>query len=212
MTNQAGEMIREKRKRKGWSQTILGDFVGMSAATIHRIEHGEKFPTDSEVNLIAGMLGLDCNQLQTAFEQDHQNRKQRLPESAYRTEWDYAHPAIYAGKVWIQIYPQPAHKTEQVTYTLRWGPWQKTGTLNFNGAERLSLIYYKHNDQQGLPQFLSLSAPCYVVFGKDEPPDQNPIPIYFGWQRVEPYPPRLIMRFAWDFVRQSLRLIFSRSK
>lgn len=207
MSNQAGELIREKRKRKGWSQTVLGDFVGMSAATVHRIEHGERMPTDQEVQLLANTLGLDDALLLDTFVKDRHTRQNQLPHSAFKAQWDYAHPAIYTGKVWIQVLPASDHWHEPLRYRLRWGVWEKSGELTFDAADnRLSLVHYKHNDGLGLPLFLELSYPCYVVFGKDEPPDQCQQDIHSGWRRVEPVPPGQSLRFAADFIRQSVAL------
>ena len=199
----AGEIIRERRKRKGWSQTVLGDMVGMSAATIHRIEHGERIPTDKEVSMIAGMLGIAHDELLTAFNEARTNNHSHPPKSVYKNKWDTAHPANYAGAVWIQIYPAPENSYLPHEFTLEWGVWLRKGTIHYTaGQPYIYLEHYKHNDGLGLPLFLTLSHPCYVVFGKGNAPDGEPmLDIQRGWQRTEPPPPGQFFRYVWHFVK-----------
>ena len=198
-----GEIVKEKRKRKGWSQTVLGDFAGMSAATVHRIEYGEKIPTDQEAELLATALGLDVQATIEACE-NSKTHNNHPPKSSYKTEWDYAHPASYAGRVWIQLYPQTENRHLPHEYQLRWGAWEHRGTLVFSDQEHLSLQHYKYNDGAGKPLFLTLSHPCYAVVGRDSAPDQPPHDITFGWQRVEPYMPGQMARLLWVYIQRLL--------
>lgn len=206
--NSAGYIIRERRKRKGWSQTVLGDMVGMSAATIHRIEHGEKIPTDDEASMIAGMLGLNHEQLLESCVADRErisNQSSALPKSAYQVQWDYAHPANYSGYVWIQLVPAPETKHLPHDITLVWGHWQRTFTIRFE-EDSLYLVHYKFNDGEGLPLFLTSSQPCYAVFGKDKPPSEALImDIASGWQRTEPMPFSQLRTLIGDYLRFYLR-------
>ncbi len=200
MTKLVGDLIKERRKRKGWSQTVLGDFSGMSAATIHRIEHGEKIPTDQEASIIAGFLGIDHEVMLQAC-QDAHNQQPQLPQTAYKTDWQTAHPATYSGKVWIQITPQPGLHNEGHSFTLRWGVWERKGefTVPVN-QDKIFLAHYKHNDGLGLPLFLTLSHPCYVVFGKTDLLDEA-IDINFHWHRVEPPPPDRMWQFIKNYIQ-----------
>ncbi|GAB5493624.1 MAG: hypothetical protein Phog2KO_38390 [Phototrophicaceae bacterium] len=205
MTKLVGELIRERRKRKGWSQTILGDFVGMSAATIHRIEHGEKIPTDQEANLIAGFLGIEHSLILEACQLSYDEHPQ-LPKTAYKLNWETAHPASYSGAVWIQISPQAEFRHEAHHFTLRWGAWERKGNFLLpDNQDAVFLRHYKHNDGLGLPLFLTLSHPCYVVFGKTDLTDDS-IDINLQWRRVEPMPPDILWRYtksycAWFWAR-----------
>lgn len=206
--NSAGYVIRERRKRKGWSQTVLGDMVGMSAATIHRIEHGEKIPTDNEAALIAGMLGISQEQLLEICITDRErvsSQSPALPQSSFQPQWDYAHPANYSGYVWIQLTPSPENKHLPHEYTLVWGHWQRTGTLIFED-DSLYLLHYKLNDGEGLPLFLTLNQPCYAVFGKGKPPEAiHTIDIASNWERTHPMPPAQLRALIRDYLRFYLR-------
>jgi transcriptional regulator with XRE-family HTH domain len=66
--NTGGEIIRNRREKKGVSQQILGELVGMSAATISRIEKGKKIPTDGEAEIIAEALKLEIEYLKEVFD------------------------------------------------------------------------------------------------------------------------------------------------
>ena len=185
--NQLGIVLKEKRKRKGWSQTILGDLVGMSAATIHRIEHGEKIPIDDELSLFADILGLEVAELVQFASEDRQAvRNSIVPATSYHTQWEYAHPADYAGRVWIQIYPKSGLNAEPIKIQIQWGAWQYQASHLIEEHKSIILSHYKFNDGQGLPLIIQLSQPCYVVFGKDAPPDKVFIDIINQWQRIEP--------------------------
>lgn len=198
---QFGTVIKEKRKRKGWSQTVLGDLVGMSAATIHRIEHGERLPTDTELELFAETLSLDISQLSQFVTEDSQKSKDNIvPATSYLTQWDYAHPADYAGRVWIQIYPK-ATSANPLDIHIRWGAWQHTGSYLISGSNSLTLWHYKFNDGLGLPLTVTLSEACYVVFGKDSPPDKPVIDIIHQWQRIEPMTLFQTIRYLFNFIR-----------
>lgn len=203
MTKPAGEIIKERRKRKGWSQTVLGDMVGMSAATVHRVEHGEKVPTDQEALMIAGMLGIEHEEMLLACQKTRENQSGQIPKTSYKLQWDTAHPASYAGNVWIQIYPSPENRTLPHEFTIRWGVWERKGSITLEGDNTYQYLWhYKHNDGLGLPLYLTLNHPCYVVFGKGEPPDPvNVMEIHFGWRRVEPPPPHQLWQYCEHYVR-----------
>lgn len=192
MSLSPGELIKERRRRKGWSQTVLGDLVGMSAATIHRIEHGERIPIDQEANLIAETLGIDHAILLEACHNTHPY----LPGSSFKTRWDTAHPASYSGPVWIQVMPRTETALLPHEFKLRWGVWERRGVLNFDtGQTSIYLLHYKHNDGLGLPLFMSLTYPCYVVFGKGEVSEPITMDINSGWRRVEPPEPHQLWRY-----------------
>lgn len=199
MTKLVGDLIKERRKRKGWSQTILGDFSGMSAATIHRIEHGEKIPTDQEAHILAGFLGIEHDMMLEACQFSH-NQQPSLPKTAYKIKWETAHPATYSGAVWIQITPQPELRHLVHNFTLRWGVWERQGDFTLaDNQDKIFLAHYKHNDGLGLPLFLTVSHPCYVVFGKTDLPTET-IDINFHWRRVEPPAPDMM----WQFMKSYL--------
>lgn len=196
---QLGTLIKEKRKRKGWSQTVLGDLIGMSTATIHRIEHGEKIPTDDELNLFADTLALDVDQLLESANLDRTTLKDKfVPATSYQSRWEFAHPADYSGRVWVQIYPQT--KSEKpLGITIRWGAWQYQANHTIS-AKSLTLSHYKFNDGEGIPLIVELTEPCYVVFGKDKSPDKPVIDIINQWQRIKPMTIGQMIGFVTNFV------------
>jgi len=52
-----GEVIREARRSKGWSQAELGDRAGLSRPTIARVE-ADCDVTTATIAKVAGALGL----------------------------------------------------------------------------------------------------------------------------------------------------------
>ena len=198
---QLGTTIKDKRKRKGWSQTILGDLVGMSAATIHRIEHGERIPIDDELKLFSDTLDLELSKLiDFATEDRLSNKNTIVPATSYQTHWEYAHPAEYAGRVWIQIYPQAKSLSDGIHIQAQWGDWQYQSILDISNHKSIVLSHYKFNDGQGLPLIFQLSQPCYVVFGKETPPDIHTIDIINQWHRIHPLSLPQTLRFIINFV------------
>ena len=208
----AGDIIRERRIRKGWSQTVLAELVGLSAEMIQRIEYGERIPTEGEANMIAGMLGIEHADLLAAFNAARRNPNEAVPQSSYQMKWDTAHPASYAGEVWIQVYPATETRHLQHEFTLEWGVWARTGTIQFAKEQPyIYLAHYKHNDGLGLPLFLTLSQPCYVVFGRGVPShDGLVIDINRGWRRTEPPPPGQFFRYVWHFGKWYIKYLLRR--
>lgn len=207
MTKSFGDIIKERRRRKGWSQTILGDLVGMSAATIHRIEHGEKIPTDDEALLMAERLDIESAILLQACH----TAQPHIPKSSFKTRWDTAHPSNYSGPVWIQVMPQAETLYLPHEFNLRWGVWERHGLLNFTEEyPSIYLLHYKHNDGLGLPLFVTLNHPCYVVFGRGEVFEEKTLDINFGWRRVQPPEPNQLWRYASHYLRWYLRRLFQR--
>jgi len=199
MNKYVGEIIRETRKRKGLSQTVLGDLVGMSAATIHRIEHGEKIPTDAEITAIAEQLSINSTRLLEAalFTREQQPT---IPPTSYKTVWQTAHPSHYSGPVWIQITPLKENRKLIHQFQIRWNVWERMGEIMLTDDQKtIFLAHYKHNDGLGLPLFLTLSYPCYVVFGKGEPPDKA-MDINFQWVRFEPMPPNQLWLYVTHYI------------
>jgi len=207
MSKSPGDLIKERRRRKGWSQTVLGDLLGMSAATIHRIEHDEKIPDDHEAILIAETLGIETTVLLDACH----SPQPHLPKSSFKTQWDTAHPASYSGPVWVQVLPQAETRHLAHEFTLRWGVWERKGVLNFNEEQAsVYLLHYKHNDGLGLPLFITLNYPSYVVFGKGEVYGEKTLDINFGWRRTEPPEPNQLWRYLSHYMRWYLRNLLQR--
>ncbi len=58
-----GALVREAREGRGWSQAQLGSLVGVTGATISRIESGERDPSWRLAHRIAVKLDIDLNSL-----------------------------------------------------------------------------------------------------------------------------------------------------
>lgn len=104
----------------------------------------------------------------------------------FRSRWSFAHPAAYSGPVWIQILPEAANLSLTHRYTVRWRPWEYSGTLTFANPDAVCLSHMKGGDQLSIPLFLDVSPACFVTFGQGTPPSSRVIDINFGWRRVEP--------------------------
>lgn len=65
----AGEVIRDARKKRGWSQLALGERVGVSQVAIKKIEKGETIKS-KHLAKIAQLLELDLSLLDPAMSPD----------------------------------------------------------------------------------------------------------------------------------------------
>ena len=54
-----GRAIREARKARGWTQSALGEYAGVTQATVSTLERGEGNPTMGTVLALASVLGLN---------------------------------------------------------------------------------------------------------------------------------------------------------
>jgi transcriptional regulator with XRE-family HTH domain len=75
--------IKQWRKKKDWSQTQLGDAVGLSTATISQIESGKQGYTQANLEAIA--CALECQVVDLLI------RDPNAPESIW-TLWAHARP------------------------------------------------------------------------------------------------------------------------
>lgn len=78
-----GAKIREWRRKQGLTLEVLGDLIGVSKATMHRIEKGKKIPTDKEIENIAEALDLKPERLKQMFDEERKDliRTKTLPHS-----------------------------------------------------------------------------------------------------------------------------------
>lgn len=65
----AGEIIREAREKRGWSQKYLGELVGVSQPAIKKIESGETIKS-KHLPKIAQLLNIDLSLLDPAMSPD----------------------------------------------------------------------------------------------------------------------------------------------
>lgn len=103
----------------------------------------------------------------------------------YKASWGFCHPAAYSGQVWIHIIAEPDNRGTPHDCRVRWGPWERQATLNFDGRESAFLVHMKGDDGVSVPIFLDLSPSCYAVFGQGEPPGEPRHDINHRWHRIE---------------------------
>ena len=58
-----GNIIREKRKEKGYTQEQVADYLGVSALAVNKWEKGISYPDISLLSPIARLLETDLNTL-----------------------------------------------------------------------------------------------------------------------------------------------------
>ena len=64
-----GNIIREKRKEKGYTQEQVADYLGVSAPAVNKWEKGTSYPDISLLSPIARLLETDLNTL-LCFEEE----------------------------------------------------------------------------------------------------------------------------------------------
>ncbi|MBA7647959.1 hypothetical protein ES703_55738 [subsurface metagenome] len=57
--NDLGEILRERRKERGWRLKTLSDKTGLSSSEIGRIEMGKRFPSANSLRKLAEPLGFN---------------------------------------------------------------------------------------------------------------------------------------------------------
>lgn len=62
-TMNIGEAIKLFRKEKGLTQKELGERIGISAISVRKYESGDRNPSNTTLQVIADVLGIDKNQL-----------------------------------------------------------------------------------------------------------------------------------------------------
>lgn len=65
MSRPLGDLIRRKRKSKGWTQTRLAEELSLQQVTVSEWETGRNYPRD--IRQVADALGITHQELQMAF-------------------------------------------------------------------------------------------------------------------------------------------------
>jgi transcriptional regulator with XRE-family HTH domain len=60
------DLVRQLRKRRGWSQEYLAAASGVSRPTIQRIERGQVIPSPEIAMSLAAVLGVDASAIRAA--------------------------------------------------------------------------------------------------------------------------------------------------
>jgi transcriptional regulator with XRE-family HTH domain len=91
-----GDLIRRARKRRDWSQTYLGDRIGVTRATIAKYENGESEPGTYLIAKLHEQLGIKLE----AFAKPppkHQTVEEPLSEYLVDDEVDAAVEEVVRG-------------------------------------------------------------------------------------------------------------------
>jgi hypothetical protein len=102
-----------------------------------------------------------------------------------RHDWTFAHPANYAGPVWIRVTTPDEHRFFPHEIVLEWGHWKYTGMLEFQQGNSVSLMHTKADDGLSLPIHLHISHPCQVEFGQGRPSAGPTIDINRNWVAMQ---------------------------
>ena len=70
-----GRIIRDLRRRKGWSQEVLSGLAGIARSHLSEIETGEKNATVDTLWRIAEALGIRMSELMRRVEEETENGK-----------------------------------------------------------------------------------------------------------------------------------------
>lgn len=70
-----GLRLRELRKKKGYNQEKLAEFISVEPAAISNIENGKNYPSMSNLELILNALDSSFSE---AFDFEHKNSKDSL--------------------------------------------------------------------------------------------------------------------------------------
>lgn len=72
-----GQRLREIRKRKGINQEKLAELISVEPATISNIENGKNYPSMTNLENIANVLGISFLEI---FDFEHKNSNENLLE------------------------------------------------------------------------------------------------------------------------------------
>ena len=177
--------LTEAFLKRHWTQTELGSALSMEAATGNVVVLPVMVASDAEV---FGQYPLLRDKHYTRWQDGLESLVVTLKRKLgieYKLRWSFCHPATYSGRVWIQVFAEPASRGAPHDYTVRWGPWEYKGTLNLERRESAFLVHMKGNDGLSVPIFFDISPACYVVFGQGDPPSGPLHEINWGWNRIE---------------------------
>jgi hypothetical protein len=102
----------------------------------------------------------------------------------WSSTWNYTHPADYAGLVWIRIEADEEQRHLRHDYIVRWGPWEYSGTLDFNNRDVVTLMHTKQKDDEPHKLHFAISQPCRVNFGRGIAPP-GAVDINKGWKKKD---------------------------
>lgn len=75
-----GDLLRQARKERGWSQKELAERVGDKQANISRWETGKRIPSNDALAELADELDLDVDQLRAEIQADRRAREAETPD------------------------------------------------------------------------------------------------------------------------------------
>ncbi|MBI3462839.1 MAG: hypothetical protein HY000_07230 [Planctomycetes bacterium] len=170
-------MIDSKR----WTTGVGGEKVELpERSAVLRFCRGNK-TDESTWGPLCGELGLPFSLL----EKGHSLSESELDDAEFKRHWSFCHRASYSGQVWIQVVAKFENRAVPHHYTIRWGPWKYSSVLTFERLESATLIHMKGDDGLSVPIIVDVSLPCYVAFGREDPPGALTHDINHGWTYVD---------------------------
>lgn len=166
---------------KKWTIIPGGTKVRLpSYTTVLRFCRGD--PVDERTSgVLCDELGIPFSLLQRGCSISESD----LKDTRHKSSGSCCHPASYSGRVWIHVIPRFDNRSVPHHYTVRWGPWQYNGELEFGGLESAVLSHMKGDDGLSIPIFLDICPGCSIVFGRGHPPTELVYEINKGWTRAE---------------------------
>lgn len=73
-----GELIRDARTKKGYTQSELGDRIGVSNKAVSRWENGDSFPDIGVLESLAGELGISIEAIIVGERKEHGERTEQV--------------------------------------------------------------------------------------------------------------------------------------
>ncbi len=99
-----GQLIREARKEKNYTQSELGDLVGVTGKAVSRWEKGEAFPDVGVLETLSEVLGLKIRDLVTGeVSEEAEDRERDLTELVRLTRIQVREKRRQIGKVVLGI-------------------------------------------------------------------------------------------------------------
>ena len=112
MSKKLGNLVKEARNDKGWTQAQLANKVkGLSAAEVSKIEQGEFEPTQAVLKEMAKALGVTQSSLINAASGKTTTAKKKTTTSASAAKTDMKLTA--AEKKLVQLYRKADDKTKK---------------------------------------------------------------------------------------------------
>lgn len=172
-----GERLRRIRKQRRLSQEQVAGKIGCSDSTLSRYERGDLLIPETRAKALDELFRGEGHLL---AERNALAAGTWLPPGAFRTRWEYNHPAEYSGPIWMRVVPDHYYVGQRHRVEVRWRNWKlcREALLDEEGAW---FVHTKGNDGQSIPIEVTVNPACRVAFGQGLAPGQPIVDINHGW-------------------------------